>query len=144
MAVAVTPMAFLSVLPEVLRSFRRSMPLADVSIDEGLMPMVLPALREGAVDFAVAAPVSESVGSDFSFEPLLDLEMMLACRRGHPLENATQWNELLECGVADAPVARQPARALPEESAEPDSPCPARIIKANTFTGVSWNTPLAR
>lgn len=137
-AVAVTPMAFLSVLPDVLRSFRRSMPLADVTIEEGLMPLVLPALREGAVDFAVAAPVRETVASDLSFEPLLSLEMMLACRRGHPLEHATQWNELLECEwLMHLSPGSQHTHFL-EKIHEKGLPAPRRIIKANTF-GVSWN-----
>ncbi|EHP40181.1 LysR family transcriptional regulator [Cupriavidus basilensis OR16] len=137
-AVAVTPMAFLSVLPEVMRSFRLSMPLADVTIDEGLMPMVLPALREGAVDFAVAAPVRESIGSDFSFEPLLDLDTMLACRRGHPLENATQWSELLECEwLMYLSPGSQHTHFL-ENIREAGLARPRRIIKVNTF-GVGWN-----
>ncbi|MFD1559586.1 LysR substrate-binding domain-containing protein [Paraburkholderia silviterrae] len=137
-AVAVTPMVFLSVLPEVIRSFRRSMPLADLTLEEGLMPMVLPALREGAVDFAVATPVTETMGSDFSFEPLKAVEVMVACRRGHPLEHATKWEELLECEWLMHLSAGSQHSYLMAELHESGLAVPRRIIKTNTF-GVSWN-----
>lgn len=137
-SVAVTPMVFLSVLPEVIRAFRKRMPLAELALGEGMMPLVLPALRDGTVDFAVAAPAQEAIGSEFSFEPLQTLEAMVACRRGHPLENATQWEQLLECEwLMHLSPGSQHSHLL-EHLQRSGIAVPRRIIKSNTF-GVSWN-----
>ncbi|MGH8463963.1 MAG: LysR family transcriptional regulator, partial [Pseudomonas sp.] len=54
-AVGVTPMVMLSVLPAVLSDFRRSMPAARVKVSEGLLAAVQPALRNGMLDFALAS-----------------------------------------------------------------------------------------
>ncbi|AQV98938.1 LysR family transcriptional regulator [Cupriavidus necator] len=139
-AVAVTPMVFLSVLPGVVSAFRKRMPLAELTLEEGLMPLVLPALREGAVDFAVAAaaPAQEAIGSDFSFEPLQTLETMVACRRGHPLENATSWEQLVDCEWLMHLSPGSHHSYLIERLKQSGLPVPARMIRTNTF-GVSWN-----
>ena len=57
-AVAVTPMVFLGVLPEVVRAFRKAMPAARLTLFDGLVPQAVPLLREGRVDFAVSAPAA--------------------------------------------------------------------------------------
>lgn len=93
-AVAVTPMVFLGVLPEVVRAFRKAMPQAQLKLFDGLIPQVLPLLREGAVDFAVAGPVASALDADFAFERLDMIEMAVLCRRGHPLRHATRWEEI--------------------------------------------------
>jgi LysR family transcriptional regulator of abg operon len=137
-SVAVTPMVFLGVLPEVVRSFRKRMPLAELTLEEGMMPLVLPALRDGTVDFAVAAPAQEAIGGEFSFEPLQTLETMVACRRGHPLENATEWEQLLECEWLMYLSPGSQHSYLLEHLQRAQIAVPRRIVKCNTF-GVSWN-----
>lgn len=132
-SVAVTPMAFLSVLPDVLRAFRRTMPMADLSVEEGLMPAVLPALRAGTVDFAVAAPIQEILGSEFDFEPLKALEVMIACRRGHPLEQATRWEDLVEYEWLMQLSPGSQHTFLLDQLGKLGLPLPRRIIRTNTF-----------
>lgn len=132
-SVAVTPMVFLSVLPDVLRDFRRSMPLADLTLEEGLMPAVLPALRAGTVDFAIAALIPETLGSEFDFEPLKMLDVMIAGRRGHPLANATRWEELVECDWLMQLSPGSQHTFLLDQLQQLGLPLPRRIIKTNTF-----------
>jgi len=132
-SVAVTPMVFLSVLPDVLQDFRRSMPLADLTLEEGLMPAVLPALRAGSVDFAIAALIQETLGSDFDFEPLKTLDVMVAGRRGHPLANATRWEDLLDCDWLMQLSPGSQHTFLLEQLHGLRLPLPRRIIKTNTF-----------
>ncbi|MCC3263552.1 hypothetical protein LLE87_35860, partial [Paenibacillus polymyxa] len=74
-AVGVTPMVMMSVLPGVLAEFRASMPAAKVKVSEGLLPSVLPALRNGALDFALASRMSDGAGEqEVDFEVLRPLE----------------------------------------------------------------------
>ncbi len=88
-AVGVTPMVMLSVLPDVLNDFRQSMPAAKLKVSEGLLAAVLPALRNGSLDFALASGMAGNHGGqEFDFEELRPLEFMVACRRGHPLAGA--------------------------------------------------------
>lgn len=137
-AVAVTPMVFLSLLPDVIRAFRKRMPLAELTLEEGMMPLVLPALRDGTVDFAVAGPGPQAIGSEFVFEPLQTLEIMVACRRGHPLEHATEWEQLLDSEWLMHLSPGSHHTYMLDQLRDAGIPVPARIIKANTF-GVSWN-----
>jgi len=137
-AVSVTPVVFMGALPEVLREFKREMPRAQVRLFEGLMPLALPQLREGFVDFAVAAAVEGSLDSDLELEPIAPIQMMVACRPGHPLARATTWEELVD---AEWLVHRAPGShhtVLFERFVREGLPVPERLLEANTF-GVSWS-----
>jgi LysR family transcriptional regulator of abg operon len=94
--VAVTPTAMWLVLPNVIRQFRQQMPLAALSVEEGLMNHALSPLRQGTVDFVLGAAVEDSLPNDMTIQPLGGLSMVVTCRNGHPLENATHWEALLD------------------------------------------------
>jgi LysR family transcriptional regulator of abg operon len=135
---AVTPMVFLGVLPDVIERFRKSMSLAELTFEEGLMPHVLHALRDGSIDFAVAAPAEEEISGEFEFEPLQTLETIVACRRGHPLEAATEWRQLLDCTWVMNLSPGSHHRNLLDYLRRSRQSLPANIIRTNTF-GVSWS-----
>jgi LysR family transcriptional regulator, regulator of abg operon len=137
-SVAVTPIVLLGGLPRVIERFRERMPLAEVTIEEGMMPFVLHALRDGTIDFAVAAPAEEDMGSEFEFEPLQTLETVVACRRGHPLENATEWQALLDCTWTMNLAPGSQHSNLLDYLRREGLPAPARIVRTNSF-GVGWN-----
>lgn len=138
-AVGVTPMVMLSVLPDVLAEFRASMPAAKVKVSEGLLASVQPALRNGALDFALASRMKDGAsGQEFEFEELRPLEFMIACRKGHPLARARRWDDIHHCewllnisggSHTEAFLHGLRAHGLPE---------PARVIECDTF-GVMWN-----
>ncbi|WP_447920096.1 LysR substrate-binding domain-containing protein [Achromobacter aegrifaciens] len=138
-AVGVTPMVMLSVLPDVLSDFRQSMPAAKLKVSEGLLAAVLPALRNGTMDFAVASGVMGGYdGQEFDFEALRPLEFMIACRRGHPLAQATHWDDIVDCewllnvsGGSHTDAFLQGLRANGLKA-------PERVIDCDTF-GVMWN-----
>ena len=138
-AVGVTPMVMLSVLPDVLNDFRQSMPAAKLKVSEGLLAAVLPALRNGSLDFALASGMAGNHGGqEFDFEELRPLEFMVACRRGHPLAGATRWQDIAGCewllntsGGSHTDAFLQGLRANGLQS-------PERVIDCDTF-GVMWN-----
>lgn len=134
---AVTPVVFMGVLPQVLQAFRREMPDAELRLYEGLMPLALPQLREGLVDFAVAAPVEQSVDPDLDFEPICPLEMVVACRPEHPLAQATQWDALVEAEWIVHQASGSHHTVLFEQLQRQGRPVPRRRLVVNTF-GVGW------
>ncbi|MEX4002075.1 LysR family transcriptional regulator [Paraburkholderia sp. EG285A] len=137
-SVAVTPMVFLGSLPPVLERFRERMPLAEVTVEEGLMPSALNALREGAIDFAVVAIATGSIGGEYEFEPLQTLETIVACRRGNPFEKSTSWTELL-AGIWALNLAPGSQHShLLDYLQQQGLPLPTRIVRTSSF-GVSWN-----
>ena len=137
-AAAVTPMVFLGVLPAVIERYNKIMPLAELTFEEGLMPHVLHALREGSIDFALAAPAAEEIGGEFDFAPLQTLETIVVCRRGHPMASATEWSQLAECTWAMTLSPGSHHSNLLDYLGRAQLPLPTRMIRVNTF-GVGWN-----
>lgn len=136
-AAAVTPVIFMGVLPDVIREFRRTLPFAQLKLYEGLMPAVLPLLREGFVDFAVAGAMEGALDADLALDPIAPIEMMVACRPSHPLAKATQWEDIVD---AEWIVHRAPGShhtVLFDRLRQGGLPVPERTIETNTF-GVSW------
>ncbi|MGU7784377.1 LysR substrate-binding domain-containing protein [Burkholderia sp. PU8-34] len=137
-SVAVTPIVFIGVLPAVIERFRKRMPLARLTVDDGMMPHILHAVRDGSIDFAVAALAESEIGSEFHFEPLKNVEIVVACRRGHPLETATEWDQLVDCTWAMNLSPGSQHSNLLEHLQKTRHALPSSVVRVNTF-GVSWN-----
>ncbi|MNL00610.1 HTH-type transcriptional regulator GbpR [compost metagenome] len=139
-AVGVTPMVMLSVLPDVLSDFRQSMPAAKIQISEGLLAAVQPALRNGTLDFALASRMTGGIGGEyeFEFEPLRPLEFMIACRRGHPLARATRWEDIRGCEWLLNVSGGSHTEAFLDSLRANGLNAPERVIDCDTF-GVMWN-----
>lgn len=97
-SVAVSSVASLIFLPSALTTFRREYPDADVRVLEGTYPIMLPALRDGSVDFCVGPFSSQPQAGEFVIEELFTNHRCVAGRVDHPLGHATTLAEL-----ADAP-----------------------------------------
>lgn len=136
-SVAVTPVVFMGALPQVLQAFRLEMPYAEVKLYEGLMPMALPQLREGHVDFAVAAPIEEALDPDLDFHGIAPLDMMVACRPEHPLAQARDWVDLMDAEWLVHRAAGSHHTVFFEQLERRGLPTPQRLIESNTF-GVAW------
>lgn len=132
-SVSVTPMVFLGVLPDVVSAFRQAMPLARLTLFDGLVPQALPMLREGSVDFAIAGAIATDLETDIDFEPLDTMEMAVLCRRGHPLRRASAWEQVVDAEwlVHIAPGS-QHARWLEQLKKQGLHP-PGRVIEVNSF-----------
>lgn len=92
LALSATPS--LLFLPNALSTFRRSFPLAHVRIVEGLLPVMLPELRDSQLDFVMAPKPAKSLGSEFSVTPLFLHRRVVIGRRDHPLRNARSLADL--------------------------------------------------
>ncbi len=137
-SVSVTPMVFLGVLPDVVRAFRKAMPDARLTLFDGLVPLAVPLLREGRVDFAVAGPAATDLEADIAFEQLDAMEMAVLCRRGHPLRRATRWDDLADAEwLMHIAAGTQHARWVEQLKAQ-QLRLPQHVIEVNSF-GTSWS-----
>lgn len=60
-------------LPSALKQFRRRFPDAQIRIVDGLLPVMLPELRDGQIDFAMAPKPAQSLGKGYLVTPNLSM-----------------------------------------------------------------------
>ncbi len=81
---SVTPMVIAGALGQAYRWFRQRYPQVELSLFEGVVSQGLPALREGAVDFAIEAD-HRDLGDEFACRELMTSNYVVVVRRGHPV-----------------------------------------------------------
>lgn len=86
------------ILPRAITMMRKSHPYIDVSTLEGRYDDLIAALRCGDLDFLVGALRGMPADSDLVEEPLLEDELSLIVRQGHPLQRKARidWPDLLD------------------------------------------------
>ncbi|WP_296556685.1 LysR substrate-binding domain-containing protein [Pigmentiphaga sp.] len=95
-ALALSATPSLLFLPNALKVFRQSHPLAEVRIVEGLLPVMLPALRDSQLDFVLAPEPAKSLGGEFAVSPMFAHQRAVVCRKGHPLSDVRSLAGLVE------------------------------------------------
>lgn len=113
-------------LPAALNAFRRRYASVHVRIVEGLLPVMLPELRNGSLDFAMAPRPVKALGKEFSITSVFSSRLAVLGRRDHPLRNARR--------LADLQHAQWVLTGVAEGSAELDAP----------FKALGLPTPKAR
>jgi DNA-binding transcriptional LysR family regulator len=90
LSIGTAPGPALGLLPAALARVRTRWPEATFRVVDVSPSGVLPALREGALDFAVCASVGppSSAGAEFTVEPLYLNDAAIVARPGHPLSRA--------------------------------------------------------
>lgn len=86
-----------TVMPQVITQFHREYPNVKVRIVEGQLVSMIPALRQGELDFTVNTYYPCGQDNELSYERLMDKEYKVVVRKGHPLEGATTLQELQHC-----------------------------------------------
>lgn len=81
-----TPSALL--LPQVIPHFLALFPRAELRIVDGLFEHLIPAVRQGQLDFAVLSLPHTGLGTDLKAQSLMQTAMVVVGRRGHPLAKA--------------------------------------------------------
>jgi LysR family transcriptional regulator, regulator of abg operon len=95
-AVCLSVVAHMALLPEVLVGFRRRYPKVKLSIVEGAFPSVEASLKDGRVDLYAGLAPGRKLGSEFAVAPLFENTRLVVGRVGHPLANATSLAELVD------------------------------------------------
>ncbi len=108
---AMTP----ALVPKALALLKQTAPTTTVSLHEGTMDVLLPALRRGALDFIVGRLHSDTLVDDgLAEKALFDGTSALVVRTGHPLarRRRVDWRELGEFAWILPPVGSLPREPL--------------------------------
>jgi LysR family transcriptional regulator of abg operon len=97
-AFGIGPAVTAPLVPAAMARFRATWPRAHVRIREGMRTALLPLVRDATLDFAVSENVAPGGEAGLQFRSLIQPELVVAGRRGHPLSHARSLQEL---GVAD-------------------------------------------
>ena len=96
--VGVTPLVAITVLGEAMYWFRKRHPKTPVQVMEGLVSRVLPALRDGTLDFAIIANSGDLPPNEFATESISKEPQHIVAHQSHP---ATQSKRLLQLASAE-------------------------------------------
>ena len=83
-----------TVFPALNDAFKAQFPQSTLLVKEGQLSMLLPALREGRLDFAVGTSGPGFPLDDLVREPLFNASFGIIARKGHPLAEATTFDAL--------------------------------------------------
>ena len=86
--------ASLMLAPGAIRRFRREFPEVGLSSRSGLYHSLAPLLRDGQLDFAICPLPPQPIESQLSSRTLMRSRMVLVARRGHPMADVTDLDEL--------------------------------------------------
>lgn len=136
LAAAITPATALTILPDAFAAFRRRFPNARVNIAEGFPSTALAQLHDGTLDFAVLAMGTDAITDAFEHSTLYQSELVVVCRRGHPLETATSLSELIDADWLMNLAPDSSAQVLLETFRVQGLPLPTRIVECLSY-GVS-------
>ena len=95
--IGLTPYLMLSALGAAHRGFRTRFPDTRLEVMEGLVSRVLPALREGSLDFAIVADSGDIPAKEFATERLSVQPQKIGARVGHPLHRSATASQLAAC-----------------------------------------------
>ena len=84
-AVGVSVSAAVRMLPEAIAAVRKTRPNLAITVQEGTTDILLPQLRQGALDLIIGRLPAFSVGGDVAEEILCDDHARIVVRAGHPL-----------------------------------------------------------
>lgn len=134
--VALSHLATLVLLPEVMRRFRARWPAVQVRITAPPFPDRMAGLREGAPDFAVAPRPAGPLPREFATVPLGTSTVVAIARADHPLARARSLRELADAEWVLPSVHSTSAHALQAAFARARLPAPRVAVACETLTGL--------
>ncbi|MEI2265537.1 LysR family transcriptional regulator [Erwinia sp. CGal63] len=121
-----------TLMPKVITQFHQSFPNVKVRILEGQLTTMLPALRQGELDFTVNTWCPGHQDNELSYEKLMERDYCVVARKGHPLAQATSLEALRHCSWTMPSPNSSYYRLLQDLFAE-SGPPPAITITCETF-----------
>lgn len=120
------------VATRAIANFRKQHPLCRMHVVEGPGHALLPRVRDGTIDLALAQRVEAAAAPGLKYRPLLRARLVVVGRRGHPLAQSRSLAELHE---ADWLVYRPPnSQGVLEEAMRAEGlSFPARYVHCESF-----------
>ncbi len=95
-SVSCSPIPMMLFVPEAIGHFRRSFTDVEVRVTEAVYPDVMDEFRQERIDFAIGPIPERGLGREYKTSKLLDVELVVAVRRGHRQAKAKSIQELLD------------------------------------------------
>lgn len=95
-AVGLSTVSHLALLPGTLRAFRNRYPDVLLDVSEGLYPNIHTMLDDGLIDFYVGPLPETPLSKDYLIEKLFENERVVLARIGHPLVSAKSLADLVD------------------------------------------------
>lgn len=95
-AFGISPILAISLLPKIIHEFSQKHPQTQILIEDAQLPMHLPRLREGKLDFVIGVKSDDVSLSEFTIEPLFTANYGVIARKDHPYSKCTSFNELVD------------------------------------------------
>ena len=94
--VCISGVSNLTLLNAALGPFQQRYPLVNLSLVEGVYPLVESRLKEGLIDLYVGPAPNAGLPAELRLEKLFYAPRAVLARKGHPLANATSLRQLLD------------------------------------------------
>ena len=134
--IALSHVATLAFLPEVMKRFRREWPLVQVRIGTTAFPDRFAGLREGTPDFAVVPLPAEPLAAEYHARLMYTSSMAVVVRAGHKLERVRRLADLVDAEWVLPSLTSTSAVAL-RKAFESEGLSPPRCpISCETLTGI--------
>jgi LysR family transcriptional regulator of abg operon len=104
-AFGISRVALVKIVPEAIARLRRQFPRTHVRVVEGPGSVLLPAVRDETLDFAVGLRPVGKLDRAFRFRPLYRSQLCVVARKGHPLAHARSLPELAGADWLGLPIA---------------------------------------
>lgn len=85
MRIGVGPVVAVSMFPAALIQLHKQLPTMEISVETGISDHLLQSLSKRNIDVIVAARPDMPLDDEFSSLPINKSDMLVICRRGHPL-----------------------------------------------------------
>lgn len=131
--IGVAPLPSLMMLPHVLPRFCARNPEVQVRILDGIYPTVLPLIREGVFDFTVGPAPPDRIAGEFEIEDLLDTELAVVGRVGHPKAKAKRLADLIDAQWMTLGPAGGPGDHFVNAFVSQGLTAPVATIKSESF-----------
>lgn len=123
-------------LPAVLRTFRPKWPDVNLRIAASAYPFLLPQVREGSLDFAIAPAPLVEWPEDLVREPLMATTLSPVVRKGHPLAAARRLKDLAGADWVLPTQESATAQALHAAAMKLGMSPPVCLLTCETFTAM--------
>lgn len=134
--VALSHLATIALLPEVLRKFRVEWPDVVLRIEPPAFPDRIAGLREGSLDLAVVTLTSVPLGAEYLVRPLCATSVVAVVRERHPLRQARSLNALVQAQWAMPNMQSSTALTIAAAFERLKLPAPRCPITCDTLTGL--------
>jgi LysR family transcriptional regulator of abg operon len=134
--IALSHLAMIALLPEVLAPFRAAWPQVVLRIEPPAFPDRFVGLREGAPDFAVVTLPPRPLGAEFLVRPLGATSVVAVVRPGHPLARARSLAALVDAEWVMPNLHSSTARTVFAAFDRLKLPPPRCPVSCETLTGL--------